>query len=115
MKVFKGFRFDPEVYEGFKQLSSAKGCTVTYALERFMYGCVANGILTYPSLRAQDYEAEAEVLVDWLRKGKRFYRTEKGEEASITGRLIWLLPTLQDSKLKELAIVQLQRAVAEKT
>ena len=39
VKVFKGFRFDPELYAGFGRLVSAGGCTVTGAFERFMSVC----------------------------------------------------------------------------
>src|SRR3989304_7522621 len=84
-KVFKGFRFDPELYGGFKGLVSKSGCTVTGAFERFMNCCVEAGVLVFPERGVEGFEAEARVLVDWLRKGKRFYRGGDGEEGSVAG------------------------------
>lgn len=43
-KVFRGFRFDPELYAGFRRLVSGGGCTVTGAFERFMSCCVECGV-----------------------------------------------------------------------
>ena len=38
-KVFKGFRFDPELYLSFRRLASSGGCTATGAFERFAREC----------------------------------------------------------------------------
>jgi hypothetical protein len=101
VKVFKGFRFDSELYAGFKRVACAGGCTVTGAFERFMSCCVEGGGLVFPDRGTEGFEAEARVLVDWLRKGRRFYRGEGGVEVNVPGRLVWLLPKVRDSKLRD--------------
>ena len=99
-KVFKGFRFDPELYAGFRKLTSSGGCTVTGAFERFMKVCVDAGVLVFPESGVGSCEGEARVLVDWLRKGRRFYRGGDGVEVNIPGRLVWLLHRVRDVGLK---------------
>ena len=100
VKVFKGFRFDPELYAGFRRVACAGGCTVTGVFERFMRCCVEGGGLVFPDRGTEGFEAEARVLVDWLRKGRRFYRGEGGVEVNLPGRLVWLLPKVRDVKLR---------------
>lgn len=99
-KVFKGFRFDAQLYSDFKSVASVGGCTVTGAFERFMSGCVEGGLLVFPERNIEGFEVEARVLVDWLRKGKRFYRGEGGVEVNVAGRLVWLLLKVRDSELR---------------
>ena len=48
VRVFKGFRFDPELYGDLRRLVSARGVTVTNAFERFMSVCVESGALVFP-------------------------------------------------------------------
>ena len=95
-----GFRFDPLLYESFSKIASAAGFTVTGAFEKFMVGCIEADALVFPEKRILDFEVEARVFVDWLRKGKYFYRCEDGSEQNIQGRLLWLLPRVQDAALK---------------
>ena len=99
-RVFRSFRFDPELYAGFGRLVSAGGCTVTGAFERFMSCCVEGGGLVFPEGGTVGFEAEARVLVDWLGKGKRSYRGEGGVEVNVAGRLVWLLPKVRDAALR---------------
>ena len=66
-----------------------------------MVGCVEADALVFPEKRSLDFEVEARVFVDWLKKGKFFYRCEDGSEANIQGRLLWLLPRVQDVALRE--------------
>ena len=99
VKVFKGFRFDVQLYAGFKDLASKGGCTVTAAFERFMCGCVERGALVFADKGVEGFEAEAHVLVDWLGKGKRFYRGEGGVEVNVAGRLVHLLSKVHDGVL----------------
>jgi hypothetical protein len=98
--VFRGFRFDLELYDAFCRLAEKEHLSVTAALERFISGCVEAGALVFPEKATANFEAEARILVDWLEKGKHFYRTENGEEINIQGRLLWLLPKIQDTTLK---------------
>ena len=99
-KIFKGFRFEPALYGDFKKVAFAGGCTVTSAFERFMSICVGGEALIFPQRQSEGFEAEARVLVDWLGKGKRFYRGEGGEEVNISGRLIWLLLRVRGADLR---------------
>jgi hypothetical protein len=100
VKVLKSFKFDPRIYSSFKQLTIDGGYTVTGAFERFMNGCVESGGLVFPEWGVEGFEVEARVLVDWLRKGKHIYRGDAGVEVNISGRLVWLLPKVHDSKLR---------------
>lgn len=63
-KVFKGFRFDIQLYSDFKGVAFAGGCPVTGAFERFMGGCVEGGRLVFPEGNIEGFEVEARVLVD---------------------------------------------------
>ncbi len=99
-KRLKTFRFDEELYGKFKCVCSSGDVGVTCAFERFMGGCVAEGRLVFPQKAAANYAVEARILVDWLSKGKLFYRGESGEEITIQGRLLWLLPKIANSGLK---------------
>jgi hypothetical protein len=113
VKVFRGFRFGSGLYGGFKRLTCAGGFTVTGAFERFMELCVEGGVLVFPERGVGDFEAEARVLVDWLRKGRRFYRGEGGEEVNISGRLVWLLLRVRDVELRREMEEELKRSVSK--
>ena len=52
-------------------------------------------------------------MVDWLGKGKRFYRGEGGVEVNIAGRLVWLLSRVRDAGLRLEMEEQLKRSVSE--
>ena len=113
-KKFMGFRFDVSLYESFSRVAGAAGFTVTGAFERFMRGCVEAEALVFPEKRAVNFEVEARVFVDWLGKGKFFYRGEDGGEVNIQGRLLWLLPRVQDAALKRDIEDALKRSVSSK-
>jgi hypothetical protein len=110
-KTFKGFRFEPQLYADFTKVAHKGGLTVTGALERFMSGCVEVDALIFPDRKILDFEAEAQVLTDWLGKGKHFYRTDQGEEVNIQGRLLWLMPKIHDGKLKKDIAEALKKSV----
>lgn len=102
VKKFKSFRFDPEVYKGFKECASASGYTATAALERFMRSCVECGYVIVPeSVGAEDFEAEARIMLAWLRKEQYNYRIKGEEELSVKGRLLQLLYKVDDAALKK--------------
>ena len=111
-KIYKGFRFDPELYAGFKRLASARGLTATSAFERFMRSCVDAEALIFPSVNVEGYEAEARVLVDWLEKGKRFYRGDGQTEVNISGQLLLLLPRIHSTELRGEIEEQLKNTVS---
>jgi len=99
-KIFRGFRFETQLYSDFQSVASAAGLTATCAFDRFMNACVERKLLVFPEMSVEGFEAEARVLVDWLSKGKRFYRSENGTEVNISGRLVDLLLKVHDSKLR---------------
>jgi len=70
--------------------------------------------LVFVDRRVLDFEVEARVSVDWLRKGKYFYRGEEGLEINIQGRLLWLLPKVQNPALKREIEDALKRSVQTK-
>ena len=113
VKVFKGFRFDPELYGEFRRLVVVGGVTVTGAFERFMGVCVEADAVVFPERGVAGLESEARVLVDWLRKGKRFYRGGGGVEVNIAGRLVWLLSRVRDADLRVEVEEQLRQSVSE--
>ncbi|MCW4003262.1 MAG: hypothetical protein NWE95_05035 [Candidatus Bathyarchaeota archaeon] len=110
-KVLRSFKFKPELYGNFKKLANTAGYNVTDALERFMSSCIEANALVFPQKATENSEAEARILVDWLEKGKHFYRTENGEEINIQGRLLWLLPKIQDTTLKNKTEHTLKKSV----
>jgi hypothetical protein len=112
-KVYKGFRFETKLYSDFKSVASAGGCTATGAFERFMSVCVERALLVFPELNIEGFEVEARVLVDWLRKGKRFYRSENGVEVNIAGRLVELLLKVRNSELRGQMEDALKSSVSE--
>lgn len=102
-KKLKGFRFNPEVYKGFKECASMSGYTVTAALERFMTICLECGNVAFPeSTRIEDLEAETRIMLTWLKKKQYWYCLGSSErEISVKGRLLQLLYKIHDSDLKK--------------
>jgi hypothetical protein len=76
-KVFKAFRFGPQLYLNFKELAGKNGYTVTGALEKFMADAVRFGFV-FPTAKNAATEAEA----------------------STRGRLLQLLPKVEDADLR---------------
>jgi hypothetical protein len=113
-KQVYGIRFKPQVYKQFKAIAKAEGYTVTGAFEAFMAGCIAVDRLVFFNPEQVDVEGEARVLVDWLGKGQLFYCSEQGEEVTIRGRLLCLLPKLSDKVLKSSVEAALKKSIAQK-
>jgi hypothetical protein len=113
-KVYYGVRFEPSLHSSFKAVAGASGCTVTSAFERFMRSCVEAGSLVFVEKGVLDFEVEARVLVDWLCKGKCFFRDQDGEEVNIQGRLLSILPRVQDVVLKREIEETLKQSVSLK-
>ena len=103
-KPVRTFHFDLQIYCAFKELSSKNGYTVTAALEKFMEDAVKYGF-TFPSAKNQAAEAEARIMLSWLKEGKYWVNLGGKEETSTRGRLLELLPKIED--------VDLRRAVEE--
>jgi hypothetical protein len=94
------FRFDLKIYTGFKELASKNGYTVTGALERFMADAVKFE-LVFPSAKDEAAEAEARVMLSWLKGDKYWVNLGGKEETSTRGRLLQLLPKVQDADLRK--------------
>ena len=75
--------------------------------------CVEEGLLVFHERDIEGFEVEARVLVDWLGKGKRFYRGEGGVEVNIAGRLVGLLLKVRDSELRGEMEKALKSSVSE--
>ena len=102
VKQFKSFRFDPDLYAKFKELAQNNGLMVTEAFEKFMKTCVESKALAFSVAAPKSaMEAEARVLLAWLRKGEYWYTLGNNEdEYSVTGRLLQLLSVVEDASLK---------------
>jgi hypothetical protein len=102
-KMFKAFRFNPELYENFKKLTVQNGYTLTAALEKFMSCCVDYGVLAFPQApKAEDLDAQARILLAWFKKGQHWYSKEgEDDQVSVSGRLLELLPKVHDARLKK--------------
>ena len=99
-KARKGFRFNPQLYQDFKGLALKNGYTVTSALEKFMADAVKFG-LVFPSSRNAAAEAEARVMLAWLKEGKYWVNLGGKEETSTRGRLLQLLPNIENAELRK--------------
>jgi hypothetical protein len=99
-KPFRTFRFDLQVYAAFKDLASKNGYTVTAALEKFMADAVKFG-LVFPSSQNAAAEAEARVMLSWLKEGKYWVNLGDKAETSTRGRLLQLLPKIEDAELRK--------------
>lgn len=99
----KAFRFDPELYERFKRVAQNYSLMVTEAFEKFMRACVEVGAVRFPEPAARKGEAETEgrVLLAWLRQGEFWYHLgNEDDEYSVLGRLLQLLPRIEDDALR---------------
>ncbi len=94
------FRFDLQVYSDFKALASKNGYTVTAALEKFMSSAIQFG-LVFPSAKAEAQEAEARIMLAWLKEGKYWVNLGDKAETSTRGRLLLLLPKVEDADLRK--------------
>jgi hypothetical protein len=99
-RVFKAFRFDPRVYADFKELVAKSGYTMTSALEKFMADSLKFG-LVFPSAKEEAAEAEARVMLSWLKGGKYWLNLGGKEETSTRGRLLQLLSKIEDADLRK--------------
>jgi len=103
-KGFKGFRFNRELYAKFKEVAERSNLMVTEAFERFMTACVAAGEVRFPepstpAIIKDEVETEARVLMAWLQNGQYWYKLN-GKNVDVQGRLLQLLPKIQDTVLK---------------
>jgi hypothetical protein len=100
-KASKGFRFNPQVYASFKELAAKNGYTMTAALEKFMASAVEFGLVFPSAAKTENVEAEARIMLAWLKEGKYWVNLGSGEETSTRGRLLQLLPKVEDAELRK--------------
>jgi len=73
---------------------------VTAAFEKFMT-CVVEFGLVFPSAaKTENVEAEARVMLAWLKEGRYWVNLSGGEETSTRGRLLQLLPNVESADLR---------------
>lgn len=99
-KSLKSFRFNPQVYDSFRQVASKNGYTVTAALEKFMASAVDYGLVFPSAAKTENVEAEARVMLAWLKEGRYWVNLGGGEETSTRGRLLRLLPNVEAVDLR---------------
>ena len=102
-KKLKAFRFDPELYKKFKKVAQNNSLMVTEAFEKFMRACVEVGAVRFPepATRKGEVETEGRVLLAWLRQGEfRYHLGNEDDEYSVPGRLLQLLPRIEDDALR---------------
>jgi hypothetical protein len=99
-KVNKTFRLNPQLYADFKETAKKNGYTATGALEKFMAAAVEHG-LVFPSAKNMAAESEARVMLAWLKEGKYWVNLGGKEETSTRGRLLELLPKIEDAALRQ--------------
>jgi len=100
-KAFKAFRFNPQLYASFKSLASKNGYTVTAALEKFMSCALEHGLVFPSAAKTEDVEAEARIMLAWLKKGVYWISLGGEKETSTKGRLLHLLPMVENAELKK--------------
>ena len=98
-KIVKTFRFNPQLYLDFKNLVTKNSLTVTGALEKFMTDALQFG-LVFPSGKKENVEAEARVMLAWLKEGRYWVSLGGKQETSTRGRLLQLLPLIEDNNLR---------------
>ena len=99
-KPLRSFRLNPQIYNNFKKLSSQNGYTVTAAIEKFMNLSVEHGLAFPSAVKTQNVEAEARVMLVWLKEGRFWVSLGGGEQTSTMGRLLLLLPNVENADLR---------------
>jgi len=99
-KVFKGFRFNSNLYLSFKELATKKGYTVTETFEKFMTRSLEYGIAFPSADKTENVEAEARIMLAWVKEGQYRVSLEGEEDTSTRGRLLTLLPNVKDAALR---------------
>jgi hypothetical protein len=87
-KKIKTFRFNSQPYESFKELASKNGYTVTSAFEKFMSTSLEYGLVFPSAPKIENVEAEARVMLTWLKDGKYWVSLGDKTETSTRGRLL---------------------------
>lgn len=64
-KKFKAFRFDPELYEKFKEVTQNSNLMVTEAFEKFMRACVEIGAVKFPDPQLASVKLKLKPVCYW--------------------------------------------------
>ena len=110
-KVFKGFRFTTNLYLNFKELTAKKGYTVTETFETFMSKSLEYGLAFPSAVKTENVEAEARIMLAWLQQGQCWVSLGDKEDTSTRGRLLSLLPNVEDASLR----IEIEENLKKKT
>jgi len=99
-KTLRSFKFNPQVYADFKELASKNGYSVTSAFEKFMTSAINFGLVFPTPTKTEDVEAEARIMLVWLKDGKYWVSLSGEAETSTRGRLLQLLSKIVDADLR---------------
>jgi hypothetical protein len=99
-KMFRGFRLNSNLYLSFKDLATKNGYTVTEAFEKFMTNALQYGLIFPSAAKPETAESEARIMLSWLKQGQYWVNLGGKDEESTVGRLLQLLPNIQDAHLK---------------
>jgi hypothetical protein len=99
-KPHKSFRFDPQVFDNFRKLALKNGYTATAALEKFMNLAIDHGLVFPAAVKTENVEAEARIMLAWLKEGRYWVTLSGREETSTRGRLLLLLLNVEDVNLR---------------
>jgi len=107
-KPLRAFRFPVDVYNSFKKVAGKNGYTVTGAFTRFMMLCADWDMLVFPEKPGgEGLKTEVNILLNWIENERFWYNSASGEEVSAEGRLLQLLPKVEDKSL----LTKIERAL----
>ena len=66
-----------------------------------MASAVEFGLVFPSAVKVEHMDIEARVILVWLKKDKYWVNLSGGEETSTRGRLLEVLPKVEDAKLRE--------------
>lgn len=99
-KKFKGFRFNAQLYEDFKTLTAKNGYSATEVFEKFMISAIEHGLQFPSAAKTENVEAEARIMLTWLKEGRYWVNLGGAEEIGPRGRLLLLLPNVENVDLR---------------
>ena len=81
-------------------MARKNGYTAISALEKFMVDAIRFE-LAFPSVKEEAAQAEARVMLSWLNDGEYWVNLGDKAETSTRGRLLQLLPKVENPKLRQ--------------
>jgi hypothetical protein len=88
------------IYLSFKELASKNGYTVTETFEKFMSRSLEFGLAFPSAAKTENVEAEARIMLAWLKDGQFWVSLGGEEDTSTRGRLLEFLPNVEDAGLR---------------